>query len=260
MRFCLTSNPAGCLHAASRKSQSTRTVAVVAVCLILAATLNVQAQKQFRKIYPARSNVRLQLKNWSGTIHVEAWERAEIEVRSEMEKGVSFAPQISSGALEIEVNPSESRGEMGYANFMIRVPVNAAVILETRQGNIIVRGVRGDLVRAAISTRGDIELTEINATQVYAKTRGGDIFYAGDIRPQGIYSFMAADGDVRLRLPQSAQFSLEARAPITRNIDLGNYNNFLNRTDNGRRATGSVGRGNASCDVTAMRGSIFLLR
>lgn len=232
---------------------------VLAFILALAPLHLVLAQRTFRKTYPARSNVRLQLRNWSGTINVEVWRKDAIEVSSEMEAGMRLEPQLSDGALEIDVKHDNLNSRnMGSANFAIKVPAFAVVDVETKEGNIIVRGVQGDMVRAAISTRGDIELTEINARQVFASTRIGDIFFAGDMRAQGMYKFMAAEGDVRLRLPNSIQFSLDARA--ARQIELGGFTNRFNRTDNGRRAHGSIGRGNASCDVMSLRGSIFILR
>lgn len=231
----------------------------LALMLLLApASLDVFAQKQFKKVYPARSNVNLQLKNSSGTVRVEVWNRNEIEVRAQLESSMQLNPQLSENGLEINVmHDNMRRDNLGDANFQIRVPANASVAVATMHGNIIVRGVQGDFVRASIGTRGDIELTEINTSQVLAETRGGDIFFAGGMINQGIYRFTSWDGDVRLRVPQNAQFSLDARAPHSRNIDLGVFANRFNRTSEGRRAVGGSG---ASCDVMSARGSIFMLR
>ncbi len=263
MRFWQIPSKVKASHHALRLARHSFVFALASILLIFSASLEVLAQKHFKKTYPARSNVRLQLKNWSGTIRIEVWQRDAIEVRSMMDGKMQLAPQSSDGAfLDINVQQDNmNKGEMGFANFEIRVPVNATVDVETREGNIVVRGVQGDLVRAHISTRGEIELTEINARQVFASTRGGDIFFAGDMRPQGMYKFVATEGDVHLRLPQSVQFSLlTARAPITRDINLGNFANAFNRSDNGRVAVGSTSRNGATCDVMSMRGSIFILR
>lgn len=233
-------------------------ITLVLVLLLAPASLDVFAQKQFKKVYPARSNVNLQLKNSSGTVRVEVWNRNEIEVRAQLESSMQLNPQLSENGLEINVmHDNMRRDNLGDANFQIRVPANASVAVATMLGNIIVRGVQGSFVRASIGTRGDIELTEINTSQVLAETRGGDIFFAGGMVNQGIYRFNSWDGDVRLRLPQNAQFSLDARAPHSRNIDLGIFANRFNLVGEGRRAVGGSG---ASCDVMSARGSIFMLR
>lgn len=238
-----------------------RVVTLALAFLLVPASLNtsvVFAQKQFKKSYPARSNVNLQLKNSSGTVRVEVWNRNEIEVRAQLESSMQLNPQLSENGLEINVmHDNMRRNNLGDANFQIRVPANASVAVATMLGNIIVRGIQGDFVRASIGTRGDIELTEINTSQVLAETRGGDIFFAGDMINSGIYRFTSWDGDVRLRLPQNTQFSLDARAPHSRNIDLGVFANRFNRIGEGRRAVGGSG---ASCDVMSARGSIFMLR
>jgi hypothetical protein len=49
-------------------------------------------------------------------------------------------------------------------------------------GNLSVSNVRGGLVRAHISSEGDITLTNISAENVAAENGIGDIFYDGTIQ------------------------------------------------------------------------------
>jgi hypothetical protein len=124
-----------------------------------------------------------------------------------------------------------------------------------------VTNVRGGLVRAHISSEGDITLTNIVAYAVSAQNGIGDIFFDGEIMSGGNYRFASMKGNINLRIPFTSSFKLVATAPSTRNISLGSFSNEgMNYLGDGRRVVGKFGDGSSTLTVTNQRGSISFLR
>lgn len=239
------------------------TVLFLSVVFFFAAgALDASAQKRFSKSYPADENIRLQLTNRSGTITVEGWNRREVQISAWLEKPVAqIVPRNLSGTIVINVIQDNKGNEVGNTNFDIKVPYSSSIDIETRVGNLNVSNVQGGLVRAHITSEGDITLTNIGAHSVSAENVIGDIFYDGYIREGGIYRFTSMSGNINLRIPFQSSFRLVATAPSTRNISLGSFfNTSMNSIGNGRRVIGKVGSGSASLTVTNQRGSIAFIR
>ncbi|HMJ08735.1 MAG TPA: hypothetical protein VK468_07000 [Pyrinomonadaceae bacterium] len=221
------------------------------------------AQKKFSRSFPAASDVRLQLLNRSGTVTVEGWNRPEVSVTAYLESpAAAISPQTIGGTIYINlVKDNQGRTEVGNVNFNIRVPYTSNVDIETRMGNLSVTNIRGGLVRAHISSEGDITLTNIGAGAVSAQNGIGDIFFDGDIQPEGNYRFVSVRGRINLRIPFNSSFHFVATAPSTRNISLGPFvNASMNFLGDGRRVVGRFGDGSASVTVTNQRGSIAFIR
>ena len=128
-------------------------------------------------------------------------------------------------------------------------------------GNLTVSNVRGGLVRAHISSEGDITLTNIDATTVSAQNGIGNIFFDGQLQEGGNYRFASLRGDINIRIPMSSSFRLVATAPSTRNISLGPFAGpDMSLLGDGRRVVGRFGGGSGSVTVTNQRGGIAFLR
>ncbi len=224
-------------------------------------TYVVSAQQKVSKRYPAGKNVRVELKNISGTITVESWDRSEIKLTAMLESPTAkFSPRQVDNGLVIDVmGDNRGRGDVGAVNFTLQVPVNSSVDLETRRGDIRVSNIRSGLVRAHISSEGDINLTGISSTQVFAQNMIGNIFFDGEFSSGGTYEFKSGAGDISIRIPADSAFSLVAAAP-TRKISLGQFWNNGFKTHDGRKYVGDVGDGRATVMVTNFRGSITFLR
>lgn len=221
------------------------------------------AQKKFSKNYPAGQNVRLQLMNRTGTVTVEGWNRDEINITAYLEApAASIVPQNLSGTIVINlVRDNQGRNEVGNVNFIIRVPYYTMVDIETRIGNLSVTNIRSGLVRARISSEGDITLTNIESTAVSAENGIGDIFFDGEIQAGGNYRFSSMRGSINLRIPFNSSFRVVATAPSTRNIAFGSCANAnMSYLGDGRRIVGRCGEGSATMTVTNQRGSIAFLR
>lgn len=234
------------------------TVLASVVFLLFGTVSEVSAQKRFTRTYPAGQHVRLRLTNKTGTVTVEGWNRQEVRVEAAMESSnTNIVPQSLSGEIVIDLIKDNQSRDIGYVNFVVRVPFNSKVDIETRIGNLIVSNVRSGLVRAYISSEGDITLTNIAATHVSAENGLGDIFFDGEIMQGGIYRFASMKGTINLRIPFTSSFKLVATAPSTRNITLGPFaNSSLSYVGDGRRVTGRFGDGSATLTVTNQRGGI----
>ena len=228
-----------------------------------AATIEVAAQtpKKFSRIYPASKNVRLQLTNRTGMVIVEGWDRDEINISAYLEApAANIEPQSLSGTIYLNlVKDNQGRNEVGNVNFLVKVPYSASVDIETRMGNLNVSNVRGGLVRAHISSEGDITLTNISAANVSAENGIGDIFYDGTIQSGGNYRFTSMRGSINLRIPFNSSFKLVATAPSTRSISLGDFGSSGMKFGDGRRVVGQTGDGSAAVSVTNQRGTISFI-
>ncbi len=236
-----------------------KTTLVLAVVFFLSVfAADVSAQKRFARTYPAGQDIRLQLMNRTGTVTVEGWNRPEVSIVAVMEApAANIVPQSLSGMILINLLRDNQGRETGNVNFMIKVPFNSKVDIETRIGNLQVANVRSGLVRAHISSEGDITLTNISATAVSAENGLGDIFFDGEIMEGGNYRFTSMKGNINLRIPFSSSFKLIATAPSTRNINLGSFaNSDLVYVGDGRRVTGKFRDGAATLTVTNQRGGI----
>jgi len=220
-------------------------------------------QKKFSRTYPATSNVRLQLMNKTGTVTVEGWDRREVQIVASLEApAATILPQNLSGTIVVNlVRDNQDRPDVGNVNFLVRVPYTTMVDIETRIGNLNVSNVNGGLVRARISSEGDIQLTNIGASAVSAENVMGDIFFDGDIVQGGNYRFASTRGSISLRIPFNASFRMVATAPSTRNIALGVFGGGnTSFVGDGRRVVGRFGDGSATLSVTNQQGSISFFR
>jgi DUF4097 and DUF4098 domain-containing protein YvlB len=244
--------------------RSNSKLVLLAVLLILGtlSTGSVKAQQRLSKRYPAGKKVRIELKNISGTITVESWNRDEIKLTATLESPkANLSPRQSADSLVVDVladNPG--RGDVGNVNFTLQVPINSSVDLETMRGQITVTNIHGDLVRAHVSTEGDIELSGISAARVYAQNNIGNIFFDGEFASGGTYRFQSSKGDITIRIPADSAFNLEAANP-NKKITLGQFwNKDLRSLSEGRKYVGDVVDGRSKVIVTNFQGSIQFIR
>ncbi|MEP6947276.1 MAG: DUF4097 family beta strand repeat-containing protein [Acidobacteriota bacterium] len=201
--------------------------------------------------------------NRSGTVTVEGWDRTDINIAAVLEEpAANIVPQNLSGTISINlVRDNQGRGEVGNVNFLIRVPYYAMVDIETRIGNLSVSNVRSGLVRAKISSEGDINLVNVGASTVSAENVIGDIFFDGEMQEGGNYRFSSMRGNITLHIPFNSSFRVVATAPSTRNISFGVFSNGnMNFLGDGRRVVGRFGEGSATLSVTNQQGSIAFIR
>jgi hypothetical protein len=236
-------------------------LAWAAVALLACTPLHAHAQKRFNREYPTQPNVRLHIYNRSGTIEVISWDKNKVSVKATMEsRSAKMSPEATDGFVSIDV-PRENREDVGDIDFKIHVPVGSSVDISTMSGNITIRNVRGEMVRAVVSTAGDIELTGIRAKSVDVQNKVGNILFDAELLRDGFYELKSLEGDIQIRVTAESGFRLVAVAPRTRNIDL---NGFVGRGsfeyyNEKRKVVGKVGEGGALLNTTNGRGSIVFM-
>ena len=220
------------------------------------------AQRTITRKYPAQRNVRFEMKNISGSITIEAWERNIIEVSATVySPAAQFTPEQTEGCVGIDV-VRDNRGRMvGDINFRVRVPANSTVNIETKRGNISINNIRGDMVRAHVSTSGDVELMGLRANQVIAESGIGNIVFDGELTG-GTYTFKSLSGDINIRIPVNSSFSLVANG-VEKAISLNDFASpDLSFVGDGRKVYGNVNRGDgprSSLIIFNQRGKISFL-
>lgn len=220
------------------------------------------AQQHLSKRYPAGKKVRIELRNISGTIVVESWDRDEIKLSATLDSPkANLAPRQTADSLIVDVMAdNRGRSDVGDVNFKLQVPVNSSVDLETKRGQITVSNIRGESVRAHVSLEGDIELRGMSALKVFAQNTTGNIYFDGELARGGSYQFQSNKGDITIRIPADSAFNLVAAAP-TKRITLGGFwNENIKKLGDGRKFTGDVGDGRSALTVTNFQGSITFLR
>src|SRR5215831_19006659 len=75
------------------------------IIILVAAAAGVSAQQRLSRHYPAGKDVRLELRNVSGTITVETWAKDEIRITADVEnRKATFNPrQTETGSLVIDI-------------------------------------------------------------------------------------------------------------------------------------------------------------
>ena len=234
-------------------------VASLLVCGAL-TTATSNAQQRLSKRYPAGKNVHITLKNISGTITVESWNREEIRLTATFESKANLAPRQTNDALIVDMmadNPGRSDINV---NFKLEVPINSSVDLETKRGQITVTNIHGELVRAHVSLEGDIELSGISANKVFAQNTIGDIYFDGEFASGGTYRFQSSKGNITIRIPANSAFNLDASAQ-NKDIALNEFwNNGFRSLGDGRKLQGDVIDGRSKVIVTNFQGSIKFIR
>jgi hypothetical protein len=254
------------LYPRARSSgKSLRAILIMASVFLfsLSAATPAFAQKKFSKSYPASKNIKITLNSWSGAITVEGWDKNQIDIRADMEAPAArITPRLDDSGITIDVvRDNQGRGDVGSVNFRISVPVGSSVDIETNYGDLSVNNVNGSSVRAHVTADGNIALTRIRSERVMAHNISGDILFDGELLAGGIYTLQSNDGNINIRIPVNSTFSLNASAPIKREITLGPFaGSGLNYNSEGRVVTGRVGDARAILSIVNMRGSISFIR
>ena len=168
--------------------------------------------------------------------------------------------------LHSEVTAETVRGEVnveGGEGFVRASSVEGPVIVSGVQGRVEVNsvndavsvtGVKGEVVANAVN--GDIHLNDIESSLVEASTVNGNVFYLGDLRDKGRYTFSTHNGDLVLGVPDRANATIsvstfngefDSDVPVT-----------IDPTRKGKRFSFTVGSGNGVVNLESFEGTIQL--
>lgn len=113
-----------------------------------------------------------------------------------------------SGDVELLGAASGAEVDLVSGDLVVR-DVSGDVFLKTVSGEIEASGIKGSLKAETVS--GDIRLLEVvGARTVDVKSVSGDITYTGDLPPGARHEIRTHSGSVRMTLPASASFEIDA--------------------------------------------------
>lgn len=191
-------------------------VAVAILSAVLGATAAPPEEKVWSASYPLAPGGEVSVTNVQGSIVVEGWERAEVEVTA--------VQVLAAGATEAAIGverradrvalrtlyPAENQ-EPVEVNYRLRVPRQTRLEgLLTVNGNIRVRQVEGPVTASTLN--GDIE-QEGTTASVQARTLNGNIRVALRSLPgrsDGL-QLETINGNIELLLPAHADADLEMK-------------------------------------------------
>jgi DUF4097 and DUF4098 domain-containing protein YvlB len=166
------------------------------------------------------------------------------------------------GEVDIDVSDGDVTVRGGRGRVTIRTDdgdidaqeIEGRIRLSSMDGEITVDGASGDIEIDA--TDGAITLLDIEASNVYANTVDGNIWFDGVLVPRGSYRLTTHDGDVTVLIPEDA----DAQVSLARHDgEIGtDFPLTVQRWPAGRRIEFSLGNGSAELQIEAFDGDIQL--
>src|ERR1700741_2215174 len=189
------------------------------------------------RTFPFASGGEVVIESQNGRIVVEAWDRPQIRVQitrtvragdearaKELMKGLRAEGEVRPDQLSIKSRYPKVRENVGIwdliggrvaalqVHYYLQVPRNTSFSLETSNGEVRVRGTRGDLEAATVNgdveitgvggslelqtTNGEIRLTGIQGSAVAETTNGGVTAGFASVSESGTVDLVTTNGNV----------------------------------------------------------------
>ncbi len=240
--------------------------AVTAALVILLGAAPAQAQERLDTAFTVRSGARLSASNMSGTITVRAWNRSQIRVEADYERGARV--EIDDGPSRVSVRTLTRRGDSDV-EYTITVPQGTAVDVNAVSSDLDVSGVCGEVNLNTVSgdvtvtcTRGDAAIQSVSGDVLVTDARGpldagstsGDVEVRG---ARGAVSAHSVSGDVTLAQVDGDDVGAETVSGEIlysgRILDNGRYRFEAHSGDVTVRVAGTL---NATIDVSTFSGDL----
>lgn len=274
---------------------------VAAAAIAVAAVLGAAAPGRAAEIrnvgertFPFSPGGEVLIESQNGRIVVEAWDRPQIRVQitrtvragdearaKELMKGLRADVEVRSNQLRIVSRYPRVRENLGIwdilggrvaalqVHYYLQVPRNTSFSLQTSNGEVRVRGTRGDVEAVTVNgdlvfsgvngsleiqtTNGEVRLSGIQGSATAQTTNGGITATFSSVPPRGAVDLGTTNGNVDVTFPKSLRalfeatttngrvsingFEIKTRGPITsksiRGIIGGGGANVTLRTTNG---------------------------
>jgi hypothetical protein len=185
---------------------------------------------------------------------------------------------IDVSGVELDVNVQNCRCAVHVESVGGDVKVTGTqgtVSLSSVEGDVSLTGATGDVRASSVNAdvslgdvtgdvsaetvNGDVKLTRIRGGNVEASTVNGDMWYDGEIRPNGSYALTSHQGDVSMVVPPSVgatvrvntfNGSFESDFPVT----------LQGQAGRSKRLTFTLGGGGAAITLESFSGEIRLLK
>ncbi|HEY8539953.1 MAG TPA: DUF4097 family beta strand repeat-containing protein [Steroidobacteraceae bacterium] len=170
------------------------------LCVGLSAALWLFAStswaERIEKRASADPNGEVEIVNVAGSVRVIGWDRAEVELRGEVEDGVERVDFASDGKrTSIRVVLPRGRSRSADADLTVRIPATSALTVNTVSADQRIEGVRG--AQRLQSVSGAIH-AETSGEDFAAKTISGDIVVTGSgATKSAMYTISTVSGDLQ---------------------------------------------------------------
>lgn len=211
-----------------------------------------------KKTYKLDNGGTFLLSNRNGDINIESWDKNEVEVvivekRRARSEDIKIVIDSKSNRLNIRTDYPNRKMSFFYssdrtssANFTVKVPRNVHILTDSHNGNILIRGIKGDVEAethngrlqiedlegnvdvkshngnlyleningeiTSVTHNGRIELDNIESVNVYAKTHNGSISGELSIDPRGRYEFNTHNSGVKLYIPHDSKVDIDVKS------------------------------------------------
>src|SRR5207253_2542477 len=186
--------------------------------------------KSFERAVPAEPRGVVDISNVSGRIEVIGWDRAEVNVRGELDEGVERVEVTSEHGRTVVKVVLPHTGHHGDAELRVKVPKESEVEVKTVSGEIKLKG-HGQPARLHVSsvsgdvrlehgagdleagtTSGSLVVSLDSARSVRARTTSGDLHFEGKLTRGADLDATSVSGDLKVRASAEAGYSYEARS------------------------------------------------
>ena len=239
--------------------------AVAAVAMLVVAAGSAAAQSTLDTTIAVRSGARLSVQNYNGDVVVRGWNRNQIRVNAEYDRG---RPELDVTGSTVSIRTRHRSGH-DDVTMEISVPVNTSVEINGMSVDVEVADVCGEVNVGTLS--GDV--TVRCATDVQVNSVSGDVSLA-DIRGRvdanatsgsldvtnvrGFASLHAVSGDISMTEMQGSQVEAETVSGEVdysgRILDNGSYRLSSHSGDVTLRVTGTL---NASVETETFSGELL---
>ncbi len=134
----------------------------------------------------------VEVSNTAGSVKVNAWDRAEVQVTGELGDGVERLEFATDGKVtRIKVILPNRAFNVGDTDLVVSVPAASRLSVNTVSADIEVHGVAG--AQRLVSVSGDVR-TEAGAQDVECRTVSGDVVVNGSAK-KGLLTINTVSGD-----------------------------------------------------------------
>jgi DUF4097 and DUF4098 domain-containing protein YvlB len=232
----------------------------------------------------------LNVKNYSGEVFIEGWNRNAIRIRTDDESDEKVLVVPSSGAFTVRASAKHEEDQSADLRLIVPVWMNVAISgihtdvivtgtqgqvkVETVHGDVIVRGGRqridlntvdddicvsdaSGVVRAE-TVNGDAYIWRTASDSVDVSTVNGDVVYEGTMGEHGGYRFTSHNGDISVAMPRAASAAV---AVSTFSGDFqSNFPVTLTGNHSSNRFQFCLGSCSARVELQSFQGTIQLYR
>jgi len=248
------------------------------------------------RTFPFAPGGEVLIESQNGRIVVEAWDKPAIRVQitrtvragdearaKELMKGLRADVEVRSNQLRIESRYPRVRENVGIwdllggrvaalqVHYYLQVPRNTSFSLETSNGEVRVRGTRGDLVAATVNgdlevsgvggslelqtTNGEIRLTGIQGSAAAQTTNGGIIAGFASVPERGAVDLGTTNGNVEVTLPSNLRATFEATTTNGR-VSVSGFEIKTRGRVTSKSVLGVIGGGGARIALRTTNGNI----